>query len=182
MTDTETGFSPAQEMKDDKYWVPSGLNKTNYSDVVADAMLKSIEEPPSNVTFIFLTNNKDDLISTVVSRSQAFYVPDYKHKEYNTEFFEKFFTSYPTFNKNRAFELAECLYTYQNSNDLSPTYILDCIQYYLIRILKSNYENEILKRIIYKDTEKIEESKKMINSHIKEQTVYEDLAFYFEKR
>ena len=178
----KTGFAPAQEPVDNKFWFPSGLNKTNYSDVVADAMLKSIEEPPSNVTFVFLTNNTDDLISTVVSRSQAFYLPDYKKQEYKMDFAEKIFRAYPQFNKNSAFDMSDFLYSYQISNDLEPEYVIDCLQYYLVQMLKSNYENEMLKKIIYKDIEKTEQSKKMLRSYIKEQTVYEDLAFYFVKR
>ena len=36
--------------------------------------------------------------------------------------------------------------------------------------------------IIYRDIEKTQTSKKMLDAYIKEQTVYEDLAFYFIKR
>jgi hypothetical protein len=40
----------------------------------------------------------------------------------------------------------------------------------------------VLTSIIYKDIEKTQNSKKMLDAYIKEQTVYEDLAFYFIKR
>ena len=36
--------------------------------------------------------------------------------------------------------------------------------------------------IIYKDIEKTQNSKNMLDAYIKEQTVYEDLAFYLVKR
>ncbi|MBQ3642874.1 hypothetical protein II906_13260 [bacterium] len=178
----ETGFSPAQENIEDKYWFPSGLNHDCYSDVVADAMLKSIEEPPENVTFIFLTNNKDDLISTVVSRSQVFGFPDTKDVTYRVDFFERYFSNYPDFTNFDAFDFAQCLYDFQANNDCESYYVIDCIQYYLTQLMKSNYDNHILMNIIFKDIEKLEEAKKMLNSYIKEQTVYENLAFYFAKR
>ncbi len=174
-----TGFSLPQEEEEDKIWYPSGLNRNCFSSVAANAMLKSIEEPPSNVTFIFLTNNKDDLLSTIVSRSQAFYVADTKYTNYSNEFFKKYFNDYPAFNKKSALEFARTLLTYQTENSLEPVFIIDCIQYYLTELLKSNSDNEFIRRKIYKDLEKTEKSKKMLKASIKEQTVYEDLAFYF---
>ena len=98
------------------------------------------------------------------------------------EFFAKFFNSYPNFNKETALDFAQCLMNYQSDSAVESNYVLDCIQYYLTELAKSNSNNQILLNIIFKDIEKIQESKKMLNAYIKEQTVYEDLAFYFIKR
>lgn len=176
-----TGFNLPQEKDEDKYWYSKGINTGCFSSVAANAMLKSIEEPSDKVTFIFLTNNKDDILQTIVSRSQAFYVADSKNSVYNVEFFEKYFEQYPEFDKDSALDFAQTLYTYQIENDLEPTYIIDCIQYYLTQLIKANINNSILVNKIYSDIEKTEKSKKMLNAYIKEQTVYEDLAFYFSK-
>ena len=176
-----TGFNPPQ-LDEDKIWYPSGINTDCLSMVAANAMLKSIEEPSSNVTFIFLTNNKDDLLQTIVSRSQAFYIADAKTAEYKVDFFRKYFVNYPSFSKDTALEFALSLLNYQTDNNLEPNYILDSIQYYLTEILKTNSKNNVLHNIIMRDIEKIQDSKKMIKSYIKEQNVYEDLAFYFAKR
>lgn len=177
-----TGFNSPQAETDEKKWYPSGINTSCLSAVAANAMLKSIEEPSSNVMFIFLTNNKDDLLQTIVSRSQAFNVPDAKSTNYEVEFFKRYFNSYPKFNKDTALDFAQTLINYQNDNNLEPKYILDCIQYYLAQLARSNSSNSVLMAVIYKDLEKVEKAKKMIDSYIKEQTVYEDLAFYFTKR
>ncbi len=177
-----TGFNLPQEEIEGKIWYPSGINTTCFSTVAANAMLKSIEEPSSNVTFIFLTNNKDDLLQTIVSRSQAFYVADARHSDYSFDFFQKYFNNYPNFSKDYAIDFAQTLLNYQNDNNLEPVYIIDCIQYYLTELLKSNSKNPILTSKIYKDITKTETSKKMLASYIKEQTVYEDLAFYFSKQ
>ncbi len=176
-----TGFNLPQEKDEDKYWYSKGINTGCFSSVAANAMLKSIEEPSDKVTFIFLTNNKDDILQTIVSRSQAFYVADSKNSIYNVEFFKKYFEQYPEFDKDSALDFAQTLYTYQIENNLEPTYIIDCIQYYLTQLIKANISNSILVNKIYADVEKTEKSKKMLNAYIKEQTVYEDLAFYFVK-
>ena len=174
-----TGFVLPQENKDEQIWYPEGLNTNSLSNVAANAMLKSIEEPSEHVTFIFLTNNKDDLLQTIVSRSQAFYVADTKYVKYDTEFLKKYFENYPNFDKNTALDFTQALLNYQNGNSLEPVYIIDCIQYYLTELLKANIQNQNLVRKIYKDLKKTENSKNMLRSYIKEQTVYEDLAFYF---
>ncbi len=177
-----TGFAPAQEEKEDKFWYPSGINTGCLSTVAANAMLKSIEEPSSKVTFIFLTNDKDDLLQTIVSRSQAFNIPDSKTINYEVNFFEKYFSSYPNLNKESALDFAMALVNYQMDNNVEPKYIIDCIQYYLTQLARANSSNSVLMSVIYKDIEKTQTSKKMIDAYIKEQTVYEDLAFYFAKR
>lgn len=176
-----TGFSLPKEENEDKIWYPSGIHIGCFSTVAANAMLKSIEEPSSKVTFIFLTNNKDDLIQTVVSRSQAFFVPDAKQTSFTCDFFQRYFNKYPMFEKSLCLDFAQTLYNYQIENELSPLYVLDCIQHYLKETLKVNSSNNLLVRKIYKDIEKVETSKKMLDAYIKEQTVYEDLAFYFAK-
>lgn len=176
---TSTGFVTPQENKEEQIWYPSGINTNCFSHVAANAMLKSIEEPPENVTFIFLVNNKNDLLPTIVSRSQAFYTADTKYVNYDTGFLKKYFENYPAFNKNSALDFSQELLNYQKNNELEPMYIIDCIQYYLTEILKANIQNQILSNKIFKDLEKTENSKKMLRAHIKEQTVYEDLAFYF---
>ena len=176
-----TGFTLPQEEAESKIWYPTGINTNCFSSVAANAMLKSIEEPPSNVNFIFLANNKDDLLQTIVSRSQAFGVPDSRYEEYNTDFIKPFFVNYPIFSKERALDFASALLTYQLDNELESEYIINCVQYYLTELAKANSQNAALLRKIYKDIEKTENSKKMLRSYIKEQSVYEDLAFYFAK-
>ena len=178
----QTGFSAPQEKEDDKFWYPTAINTSCFSAVAANAMLKSIEEPPSNVTFIFLANDKDNLLQTIVSRSQAFYTAYNKHSTYDTIFFSKFFDNYPYFDKQKALDFALALLNYQNEKNLDIKYILDCIQYYLVEMAKQNAKNSLLLSFIYKDIEKLQNAKKMADSYIKEQSIYEDLAFYFVQR
>lgn len=176
---SKSGYTPAQTFEDGKFWYPSGINTKCFSSVAANSMLKTIEEPPSGITFFFLTNDKNDLLQTIVSRSQSFYVPDAEKTVYEIEFLKKFLENYPRFNPGFIYDFAQNLYDYQTEKELDPLYILDCIQYYLTLILKNNINNYSLRNKIFKDIQKIENSKDMIKSYIKEQTVYENLSFYF---
>lgn len=175
------GFELPQSGDNEAGWYPKGLNRSCFQDVSANALLKLIEEPPSNVTFIFLTEDKNDLISTVVSRSQAFYVPNFTKEEYKTDFLSELFKYYPDFSTDEALDFAKYLIDYQSKQELNSSYVLDCIQAYLKEVVKSNLNNQTLVKKAYKDIEKVQQSKKMLNSYLKEQLVYEDLAFYFAK-
>ncbi len=178
----QSGYNLPQEISEGRIWHPSGVNKNCFSDVSANAMLKSIEEPLSNVTFIFLTDNKDDMLRTIISRSQSFYTASVKHIEYKYKFFERYFSKYPDFEISQSLDFARTLLDYQLENNLKPVYIIDCIQYYLTEILKNNSSNKVIMNIIFRDIKETEKAKQMIKSYIKEQTVYENLAFYFAKR
>ena len=53
----------------------AGLNQQNFQAETANSLLKIVEEPQPGVTFIFLTRYIDDLLPTIISRSQCFFVP-----------------------------------------------------------------------------------------------------------
>ena len=174
-----TGFLAPQEETNENIWYPSGINKKCFPETSANAMLKSIEEPSDNITFIFLTNNPNDMISTIVSRSQAFCMPDTRYNNYNVDFFSEYFAKYPFFNPDNALDFVQTLLNYQMENNLEASYILDCIQFYLTETLKNNNNNTIIFNKIFNDIKKTEEAKKMLKAYVKEMQVYEHLAFYF---
>jgi len=62
-----------------------GLNQKVFPETAANALLKTFEEPPENTTFFFLTKDKSDMISTIVSRAQCFFVPS--NPPFNQSFF-----------------------------------------------------------------------------------------------
>lgn len=177
----DLGIALPESESENLSWFPKGLTRECFQDVAANSLLKSIEEPPSDVTFIFLTEDKNDLIQTIISRSQSFFVPNFNKEEYETGFLEDYFQDYPEFNKDNALKFSKFLLDYQVENELPPKYMLDCIQFYLKEIIKANLNNTLLIQKAYLDIEKIQECKKMLDSYIKEQLVYEDLAFYFTK-
>ena len=176
------GYTPCQEEADGRIWIPAGINQLCFQEKSANSMLKSIEEPPAGVTFIFLTNNLNDLISTIVSRSQAFYAPDIRITKYDTAFLEGYFKNYPAFNPASCLDFAQTLLDYQHEKGLEPEYIIDSLQYYLMQILKANTQNKLLEAKLFKDIEKTEEAKKMLRAYVKEAAVYEHLGFFFAGR
>ena len=70
----------------DKEGNVAGLNQLNFQADAANALLKTFEEPPSNTTFFFLTKDKSDMITTVVSRAQCFYVPSMQDEDRDFSF------------------------------------------------------------------------------------------------
>ena len=44
----------------------------SFSTGTINALLKSVEEPPENTTFVFLVKSREDILPTIVSRSQVF--------------------------------------------------------------------------------------------------------------
>ena len=67
-------------------WIPRPLNRDVLIEASANSLLKSIEEPPERTLFLFLTEDKEDMIETIISRSQSFYIPAFNAQRYNTEF------------------------------------------------------------------------------------------------
>ena len=172
------GLKPPQDETEKEIWYPSGLNFDCFTDVAANSMLKSIEEPPERVTFIFLTENRNDLISTIISRSQTFIVPAFEREEYDFSFFSETLKNYPSFSLSEAIPFSQALLKYQKDSGYTPYYILDCLQQYIKETIKQNLNNETFMKKGYKDIEKIEDFKRMSGAYIKDNVVYENLSFY----
>ena len=145
------------------------INKLNFHDEAANAMLKVIEEG-KNVTFIFLTENKEDVLQTILSRSQAFFVPSSNDYDYNFSIIEGIFTNYKRILRADAFDTAENLYNL--SKKYSDTEIINSIQNYILFCLKSApNENSYIK-----DLEATEEAKNQIRLGMNNISIYEDLC------
>lgn len=159
----------------DKDGTPSGLNSTNFSIDAANALLKTFEEPPSNTTFFFLTNDISDMISTVVSRSQCFFVPSKKDEPQNFELVNELMSSYLELERNKVLDFNENLVSLLNENDPDKVFIQ--MQNYMINTLKANIENTQLKMKLIHDINSVEKAKKEFKLNINIQTISENLAF-----
>ncbi|MBR2068873.1 MAG: hypothetical protein IJ877_03840 [Candidatus Gastranaerophilales bacterium] len=107
---------------------------------VANALLKSVEEPPENTTFVFLAKSKEDILSTIVSRSQVFKlscgvnVLDYSDiSVYLNEYFSLDYV--------KALNLADTFLNHIKTNNLNIENILNKLIAYLSDILKQNSSN-----------------------------------------
>lgn len=162
----------------DGIWTPLGLNETNFQQETANSLLKIIEEPPENTTFFFLTRDKNDLIETIISRSQSFFVPSYSidYKDFST--IKDIFSDYLEFERKNSLDLAQNLFLL--SKEHGSEKVLNEIQNYLLALLKNNLENNQLKDKIFSDIQAIENAKKQISARVTPQLAFEDMCLNFK--
>ena len=152
-----------------------GLNYTNFSTDAANALLKTFEEPPSNTTFFFLTNDLSDMISTVVSRSQCFFVPSKKDEPQNFELVKDTMDGYLELERSEVLDFNDNILNLIKDNN--PIDVFIQMQNYIINLLKSNLENKQLKIRLIKDLNSVEKAKKELKLNMNIQTIVENLAF-----
>ena len=148
----------------DNEWTPLPLNQKNIHIAAINALLKTVEEPPSNTTFFFLTKNKNDIIDTIVSRSQSFFVPNFEKTTSNYNLVEDIIKNYPNIERNKTFDIAKKIANLLN--DYTPNEVLSQVQNYMSAVLKSNLNNPQLKVKIISDIKEVEQTKKNIQGHL----------------
>lgn len=131
-----------------------GLNPLNFQAETANSLLKVIEEPQAGVTFIFLTRYLEDVLSTIISRSQCFFVPSKEHITYDYSIIKGIFENYFELQRKDVFEISQALQDLMKEHSLID--ILDAIQNYALNLLKENPKN--IRFIV--DIKLIEDSKR----------------------
>lgn len=157
----------------DKYENLSGLNEQNFQAETANALLKTLEEPPSNTTFFFLAKDKSDLINTIISRSQSFYVPSIKEENRDYELVEDIMDGYLELERSKVLDFNEkinSLLKYENPDD-----VFTQMQNYIEMLLKS-CDNCSLKIKLIADLKAIEKAKKENDLNMNIQTIVETLS------
>ena len=147
-----------------------GLNQINFQDETANSLLKIIEEPQSGVTFIFLTRYINDVLPTIISRSQCFFVPACGKPDYDYSVIDGVFTGYPDFDRKDVFDISQKLQDLAKKN--SAEKILDGIQNYVLALIKSNPKRTDLIEHI----KLIENAKNQANMGIKPVNIFDDLC------
>lgn len=155
--------------KDDEGRI-SGLNPLNFQAETANSLLKIIEEPQPGVTFIFLTRYIDDVLSTIISRSQCFFVPSFKKTDYKYDCISGVFTNYFEFERKDIFDISQKLCDL--TKDFSTIEILESIQNYILQTLKSNPKHAEL----IKHAEFVEDAKQQARLGIKPANIFDDLC------
>lgn len=151
-----------------------GLNKLNFQEETANALLKIIEEPPKNTTFIFLTRDKNDVLQTIQSRCMAFFVPSFEIESYDYSLISGIFEDYFTFERKNVFDVARELLELSNEN--TPLKILENIQNYILNLIKNNNDNKQFIFKLIEDLKVVETAKKQVQININPQNVFEDLC------
>lgn len=153
------------------------LNQINFPEATSNALLKTFEEPPKNTTFIFLTKDKSDIISTVVSRAQSFFVPSVviENQEYNLV--EDFISNYWTTGRNQVLDFENKMSALIAEH--GAMVVFSQIQNYLLSMIKTNSQNKPLFYKFLDDMKSIEDAKRQnsLTPAMNIQTVVENLSF-----
>lgn len=153
------------------------LNQINFPEATSNALLKTFEEPPKNTTFIFLTKDKSDIISTVVSRAQSFFVPSVviENQEYNLV--EDFISNYWTTGRNQVLDFENKMSALIAEH--GAMVVFSQIQNYLLSMVKTNSQNKPLFYKFMDDMKSVEDAKRQISltPAMNIQTVVENLSF-----
>jgi DNA polymerase III delta prime subunit len=159
-------------------WTPMGLNFENFKAEAANSLLKIVEESPARTLFIFLSVDKFDIISTIISRSQVFYVPSFNNFSLNFSGVKEIFEDYPNFDTSKLFIYSDIFKkTLENHQNL-----FDKCQNYLLSILKLNSNDNLLKQRVIEDINIFEKSKQMYKLGIKADILSDDLFLALMRR
>ncbi len=153
------------------------LNKINFPEVTSNALLKTFEEPPQNTTFIFLTNDKSDVISTVVSRAQSFFVPSNVNVEQNFELVQNLLDNYWSIERNDVLIFEQNLTALADEN--GAVEVFEQMQNYICILMKENFDNKVLFNRLLRDLEHVENAKRQatLTPPMNDSVICENLAF-----
>lgn len=158
----------------EKYWIPKPLSQKVFQEESANALLKTLEEPPKNLTFIFLTSSPNDLISTIISRSQMFYIQNTYQKEYDFSFVKEILKDFPNTKKADFYDFTEKSLEYVKDKDMPVYDYLELIQAYLTELISLNYDNSELKNKILTAVNEVITAKKYVLASVKAEYVLDD--------
>lgn len=152
-----------------------GLNQQVFQADAANALLKTFEEPPENTTFIFLTKDKSDMISTVISRAQSFYVPSMKAENRDFSDVKDVMDGYLELERGEVLDFNDKILELVKMIDAEQ--IFTQMQNYIENLLCANLDNTALKVKLIADIKAIEQAKKENSLNINIQTIVETLCF-----
>ena len=152
-----------------------GLNFNNFQEATANALLKTFEEPPERTTFFFLTKNKTDMLATIVSRAQCFFVPSMETVNRDYSIVQEVMDGYLELPRNDVLELCDKLTELCKTHDLEE--VLAGIQNYQCAMLKSSLNNPMLRLKLIRDIGAVEHAKQENKLKMDSATILETLCF-----
>lgn len=151
------------------------LNQINFPEPAANALLKTFEEPPSNTTFFFLTKDKSDVITTVLSRAQSFFVPSKLPENHDFTLVKDLMDYFTEIERSQVLDFYDKMIYLTSENE--PLEILTQMQNYLCAVLKSENISKSEQHKIIDNLKTIEDAKKQLGVNMNIQTVFENLSF-----
>jgi len=168
---------PYTDMSEDarESWIPKPLTTKIFDSAPANALLKTIEEPSGKITFFFLTKDKEDMIETIVSRTQAIPVLSQNRETPDLSILENFFKVFPPKNPAEAIAYSERLLEVAKENSCAEEALLIIMQEYMRRLLKANAENKAVSEKIIGNIQKIQQAQDEIANYVNTQAVFDSL-------
>ncbi len=150
------------------------LNEINFPEAAANALLKTFEEPPSGTTFFFLTKDKTDVITTVLSRAQSFFVPSKLSEDRDFSIVKDLMDFFLEIERSQVLEFSEKLT--ELSQEHEPLLILTQMQNYLAAIVSGGSLSRAKQYEFIKYMKLIENAKKQFDVNMNPQIVFETLS------
>lgn len=163
-------YVPAGYEIPEENWTPVPLTMKVFKAEASNSLLKSIEEPPARTTFIFLTKSKEDLISTIVSRSVVFKLIN-PNLRLSGGKISGITGNYPNLNIEEALNLAESVEKQLKTEEGDIFDFLNEFQEYILALMKQTGELGRFKRHI----ELVEKAKRRLQSSMSAKIVLESL-------
>ena len=156
-------------------WIPKPLTTKVFDSAPANALLKTIEEPAGNITFFFLTKDKEDMIETIVSRTQVIPVPAQNRETLDLKILENFFMVFPPKNSAEALSYSERLIEVAKENCCTEEDLLILMQEYMRKFLRENAENTVVSAKIIENIHKIQHAQDELANYVNTQAVFDSL-------
>lgn len=150
------------------------LNHSTFHNTTLNALLKSVEEPPKNTTFVFLTKSKEDILPTITSRSLVFKLSS-GQDNLNYNIIKNIISSYPNFKIEETYNLSDNILKFIIDNSMKLEEFLNMFLAYLKDLLLANINNQALYSKINSDIELINKSIKHSKANIQDKIVLEAL-------
>ncbi len=160
-------------------WTPMSLNSKVFKAEASNSLLKSIEEPPKRTTFIFLTQNREDLISTIVSRSNVFKLTGKTLKAGAKgdvlSSLSSVLRNYPNLNLKDALEVSVEIETLLKAENIDVFDFLNDFQEYALSLLKGNVSNNAAFEVFNRHIVLIQKAKRRLRASMSPKVVLESL-------
>ncbi len=168
-------------------WVPLPLNMKMFQADASNSLLKSVEEPPDRTTFIFLTKNREDLISTIVSRSNVFKLSGGGARSASKEakpYFDdiKMLKKYPYFTIEEALETVIEIENKLKADEINPVDFFNDLEDFILSNLKNNINNIEAVKLFEYHIKLILKAKRRLKAFINIKFVLESLFLDFARQ
>lgn len=160
-------------------WIPAPLSYKTFHSEPANALLKIIEEPPPKITFFFLTKDREDMLDTIVSRSQVISLAYNPENKFETGLLDEFFKKFPPNSREEAILFSERLLEISKENSLSVEDMLSLIENHLILLIRHNSENKTFCKKTIEHLQNIRKAKIELSNYVNPQAVMDSLMCQF---